>query len=582
MATLAAGRHTTLQLPIGSTFTIAAAAGASGSVVRLRNGGEPSSPIPYSGSALKVGPYSDVAIFRLHSSVGGMEYTIDAPARQPSLMYNFTVDAGRYKTIIVPPAAELRVTANAAASGSVVRIGSDGLPYNPIIYNGTELNIGPFDVVTKWLVECRVGSMAGETADISTLAPLQLIGTKYAPGAGGEGDGLSGDVTHLASSSRHRHDMPNYDVWLEQIHYAGYYFPPTTAGETVAPALFNVKAAWENEGAASVVTVSPPNNSNRPEACSPGDTLIVEPAERISVPAASKPYSRQRVTVNVAAQQWPVNRLAHGSINSLGESDNQFGGAGADTVDAVGTFTGTTPAYSFGPAALIGRPKDGNPRPALIIFDDSTGTVSGVDASTGDGNYGDANGYAGKFERAIGSSIATMNVARATSQLRGFAASCDRVLQYVKYATDIMLPSFFNDWSAGRTATEILADFATIIGKIQAQTPAGKTVRLWAATSWPKPTATSNAWVDGGSTKNAGADAHRVTVNAAIRAGSIAGVFGYVELAAALEDGARAGFYKSNTPAYTTDGSHLTLGGNQLLQAPIDVMKNYILSQYKA
>lgn len=394
------------------------------------------------------------------------------------------------------------------------------------------------------------------------VAPLQLIGTKYGPGAGGEGDGLVGDAGHAAATSRLRHDMPAYGAWLEEIHYPGFYFPPTTAGETANPATINVKAAFEPEGATQITVA--PASGNRPEALAGGVTaLVVKPAARIDIAPSSKPYSRQRVTV-VAGQQWPTNRIAHGSINSAGESENTFGtGAGADAVDATGTFTGTTPAYAFSPLALLGRPKDGKRRPAIMIFDDSTGSVSGVDSSSGDGNYGDANGYAGKWERGIGSSIATMNVARASAQLRGYAASNDRIMEYVKYVSDVILPPFFNDWSAGRTATQILADYDTIIAKFKASA-SSRGVRLWLQTSWPKPATTSNSWVDGGATliSSGVPDGHRRTVNAAIRAGSIAGVAGYFDFGLALEDAGREGYYRTDLGGpVTPDGSHMTAIG---------------------
>lgn len=413
-------------------------------------------------------------------------------------------------------------------------------------------------------------TMAERNRDrLTAVAPLQLIGTKYAPGAGGEGDGLSSDATHLAASSRHRHDMPAYDVILEEVHYANWYYPPTTAGETAGPNAFSVKAAWDSE--AGVYTpLYPLANANRPESVAGGSTLIVKPSMPIEIPGGSKPFSRQRVSVvlNSPANRWLTNRAVK---SERGESDNQFGtGAGTDQVDATGTFPGTVPTYSFGPAALIGRPKDGKPRPAIIICDDSTGTVSGVDASP---NFGNADGYAGKWERKIGSSIATLNVARATSQLRGFAASHTRLMGYVRYCSDFILPSFFNDWSTGRTSTEILADFATMIAAVKAAADAAdKTVRIWACTSWPKPTATANSWQDGGSTKNATTDGHRLTVNTAIRAG-LSGVYGYFDFALQLEDPGRAGFYKASNPAYSTDGSHLTDGGNALAGNAIDLSR---------
>lgn len=398
---------------------------------------------------------------------------------------------------------------------------------------------------------------------------LVAVGTKTGPNGGGEGDGLVGDLTHLGGTSRLRIDMPSYDVEMPGLNDAlvpggvefwNGYIKYNGAAEAAGPNAINVKSAWEPAGAA--VTIPLYANSNRTNALAAGARRRYSPKDKIIIPGGSLPFSRQFVSVDVAAQQWPVSRIAHGT--ALGESDNVFGtGAGTDQSDAVGTFGNTTAAYAFGPSAIYGIPADRRRRPIVGMMQDSMGSVSGEDAGPG---YGDANGFAGWLERSIGTRYAFLNATRASGRLQWVAAGfANQLAMMAPYITHLIIQLSCNDWSTGRTSTQMLTDLRTIVDAFAAQG-----VKVWVCTSTPKVTATADAYLDGGTTAGSG-NAHREAYNTELRANYRAyGADRLIDIASKVEDPARAGRFLPSNPALTTDGTHLSATGRALVQTAID------------
>lgn len=395
---------------------------------------------------------------------------------------------------------------------------------------------------------------------IGTRTKLWAVGTKYGPPAGGESDGLQGDATHLGGSSRFRIDMPDYDCVLKAVQYANFRISHSVPGEVPGPNPIYVKAGWEPDGA-SVVTALPFQGA-RTAAILSGGVLRTDP-QAIVVPGGSKPFIRQFVNVRVAGHQWPCNRIAHNT--TLGESDNVFGtGAGTDQVDVVGAFGNATTTYSFGPALIIGVPADGLRRRACVILDNSLGTVSGVDGTP---TYGDANGFAGRAERAIGTTMAVINCSRSTSKLQWQAAGFAGTLALTApFVTSAVIGLAENDWSTGRTFAQMQADLATLVAGYQAFG-----VACYALTSSPKVTASANSYLDGGTVLSSG-NAERELYNAWLRTATPPlGLVGVFDIAADLEDPARTGFFLANNPALTTDGTHYTQTGMDRAVARINV-----------
>lgn len=401
---------------------------------------------------------------------------------------------------------------------------------------------------------------------------LVAVGTKTGPNGGGEGDGLVGDLTHLGGTSRLRIDMPSYDVEIPGLNDAlvpggvefwNGYVKYNGAAEADGPNAINVKSSWEPAGAAATIPLFA--NSNRTNALAAGARLRYSPKDKIIIPGGSLPFARQFVSVDVAGQQWPVNRIAHGT--ALGESDNVFGtGAGTDQCDAVGTFGNTTAAYAFGPSAIYGIPADRRRRPIVGMMQDSMGSVSGEDAGPG---YGDANGFAGWLERSIGTRYAFLNSARASGRLQWVAAGfTSQLAMMAPYITHLIIQLGANDYSTGRTAVQMLADLRTITDAFAAYG-----VKVWACTATPKVGAnTVNAYLDGGTAPaSVGQNAEREAYNTALRTSySTYGISRLIDIASKVEDPARAGCFLPSNPALTTDGTHLTATGRALVQTAFD------------
>jgi hypothetical protein len=394
------------------------------------------------------------------------------------------------------------------------------------------------------------------------IAPhLSAGGTKYGPNGGGEGDGLLGDTARRSATSRLRIDMPAYDFTVHFVEYWNGYIPFNTSGELPGPNPIAVKSGWEPEGSGSVTPL--PFQGARTAWILSGGRLRTD-AQSIIVPGGSKPYIRQLVSTIQSPWQWPASRIAHGSVNSLGESENTFGtGAGTDQVDVTGTFGDNVAAYAFGPCAILGVPSDGRRRPVCLLLDNSLGSVAGTDGAP---NYGDTNGYAGRGERALAAAgISSINASRASSRLQWQAAGFATTLALTApYVTSVLIGISENDWSNSRTLVNMQTDLAALVTGFQAFG-----VQVHVMTSSPKVIATADAYLDGGSAINAGLSAVANSYNAWLRTRPL-GIAAVHDVAAALEDPARPGFFKPNNPALTTDGTHYTATGMALAVAAIN------------
>lgn len=396
-----------------------------------------------------------------------------------------------------------------------------------------------------------LGLGLGLGAHLGRALPIRAIGTKFGPNGGGSGNGYyTTDASHMAATSRLRIDMPSYDVELRWVEYWNGRINFTGNGEVDNPNAISVKAAWE-----SAAGVNSPlydaDGVTRTKSLASGARQRFYPASRIVIPGGSLPFVRQFVSVGTSGHLWPLNRICHNS--SIGESENTFGtGLGSDQTDATGTFGSATYAYGFGPCGIYGVPADGVRRKVVALFQDSIGTVSGGDGAP---SYGDANGYAGWIERKIGSQIATINAARSTSRLQYVAAGMANQLALIgPYVTSAIIQLGRNDVSNNRTAAQMQADFTTIATALQ-----GYGVNVFASTITPRPATTSNSWLDGGATLTAAFETERNAYNTWLKTLPV-GIKGCFDPCAYVEDSGRPGYWVANNPAYTTDGTHLSVG----------------------
>lgn len=392
------------------------------------------------------------------------------------------------------------------------------------------------------------------------LAP-GIIGTKFGPNGGGSGTGVAGDATHASATSRSRIDMPNYDQILKWVEYWNGRINFAGNGEVVGPNNINVKAAVEIAGVTTPLYAA--DRVTRTMALAGGARQKFYATGQIILPAGSLPFARQYVSV-IANDTWPVNRICHNT--TLGESENTFGtGAGSDQCDAVGTFGSATSAYGFTPCSVVGIPADRIRRKRIGLLQDSLGTVAGVDASPG---YGDANGYAGHWERAIGSQIATINAARATGRLQWVAAGFDNQLAMMgPYISSVIIELGRNDISNGRTLLQMQTDYATVATAFR-----NMGVAVFAQTITPKPLTTADGGLDGGSSISAPQEVIRQGYNTWLKTLPVGTTYCF-DIAAAVEDPARPGYFKPNNPAYSSDLTHLLQSGMDAAVAACDISR---------
>lgn len=389
----------------------------------------------------------------------------------------------------------------------------------------------------------------------------QIIGTKFGPNGGGNGTGVAGDASHAAATSRLRIDLPNYDVELKWVEYWNGRVSFSGNGEVAGANTINVKAALEPAGATATTPLYASDGTTRTVAMLAAARQKYYPASKIILPAGSLPFARQFVSVT-AGNTWPVNRICHNT--TLGESENTNGtGAGTDQCDVTGTFGNATAIYGFGPCSIVGIPVDRRRRKIVGLMQDSMGTVSGADASPG---YGDSNGYAGHWERAINGQLATINSARATSRLMWVAAGFDNQLAMMApYITSLVIQLGRNDITAGRSLLQMQTDFMTIARPF---IDAG--VSVFGQTVTPKPLTTADSGLDGGSSISAPQEAVRIPWNAWLM-GRPLGIKGCYDVAAAVEDPARPGYFRPSNPAYSSDLTHLLSAGMSAAVASIDI-----------
>lgn len=378
--------------------------------------------------------------------------------------------------------------------------------------------------------------------------PLQVLGTKFGPLGQAWNSANNGDATHHGETSRFRIDMPPYDMELKAVEYWNGRIGPT--GEVAGDNAITAKSAWEPAGKTGAsLPLYTADGVTRSIIIPAGSRQRFYPGSKIIVPGGSLPYCLSFVSVT-GTQTFPVGRAAHQVTNSMGENCNYFSpSAGVDFTDTAGGFTSNASLiYAWGASGIYGIPADRVRRKCVWICADSRNTYSGSDASA---PFGDTNGYAGWAERKIQNNVATINSARAGSYLHYRALGMvNEAALCAPYVTDMLIDLGINDLNGGTVLATLQADLATIIAVCRGY----GVQRFHVATQSPNPAATTNGWVDGGSSLKA-MDTVRQALNTWLRTKPL-GITTCIDVCAYVEDQVRPGFWVANNPPYTPEGLH--------------------------
>ena len=223
-----------------------------------------------------------------------------------------------------------------------------------------------------------------------------------------------------------------------------------------------------------------------------------------------------------------------------------FGPSGVADQTMGGTIQSIPGFEIYRPLAVIAA----TDRPSVAIIEDSRGY--------GVGDVLDSAGDKGNAQRSLSPYVAFTNLSRSGDQAAKFVANHDHRLVAANHCSDIFLHLGINDNSVGRTEEQIIADLETIVGYFP-----GK--RVWLGTIEPKTTST-DGWVSISGQTVDSANAVRIAVNNAIRAG-LKGASGYFDIADVLERGRNSGVWRVyGGQPLTDDGLHSNRLGYQVVE----------------
>ncbi len=244
----------------------------------------------------------------------------------------------------------------------------------------------------------------------------------------------------------------------------------------------------------------------------------------------------------------PYYVLTSSSSSTIGDA---FETAASGQTDKTLTGTiGTNSGKSFGPCRIV----DYTTRRSWALIGDSN--MKGGSSSTNT-DVADGTGDLGRFARAIGQFAAYTNMGCGGETLTGFLTGYAKRVALVADHTDVLCNFGVNDLSASRSASTILTDVATFLAIAGISTKRPK----WATI--PPVTTTSDAWATIANQTVAAWEAQRVTLNNTLRCNKVVGLYGCVDICAAVESAINSGKLTVGLggQAITGDGIHFfTLG----------------------
>lgn len=403
--------------------------------------------------------------------------------------------------------------------------------------------------------------------------PLRAFGNKAGVIGGNNAAGVLGDATHQSATSRVLCRAPGSGR-ITRLAFQNWRMSP--AGEVNGANAITVKASIEIAGVTYPLSFS----GSRSITIASGDTVYSDDTS-IYVPVGTVYYIRTYVSVATLGMTWPIGR-ACSNANGEGSNYNASVGAGTDVVDTAGALAGTgTSGYVYSASGVFGYADD-RTIPVVSFFGDSI--VAGA-GEIGAGVFGDANGYTGFIERALGHSVHWISCTRSSDTTVNFNASTKRLPILQDRVTHSISEYGSNDiYGGGLPLAAVQANAITAWGRMPG--------KRWQTTITPRTTSTDgfttpdnqtivgagtnnsvrtnfNDWLRDGAPMSAGVAVAIGTVGA-LRAGEaghpLTGVF---DTADAAETARNSGLWKSTGGAWVTDGIHPVVLGAQGLAPSI-------------
>jgi hypothetical protein len=331
--------------------------------------------------------------------------------------------------------------------------------------------------------------------------------------------------TNKQSMSRSRH-LCQQAVTSLQIVVSNFYVPETggNLGVEMAPgSTATVTASIEYPaGTFTQVTFGGSASGTVPD----GGVLFSDFVS-VTIPQGATFYVRQYITT-AAGMVYSDN----GSIDYTNGDGFKFGASGIADQTMGGTVTHNDNFNGFFPLAILGTTN----RASVAIIGDSR-------AYGYQDIYSDTSGDRGELARSIGPSLAYMSLTTPSDKAALWVASHTNRLQIAKYCSHAVIQLGINDISGGRTASQLIADYATIAGLI------GKPI--FCCTLAPRSNST-DSWQTVANQTAFAQEAQRSSFNTSVRAG-LSGFAGYFEIADQVESARNSGKWRADTVRTVTD-----------------------------
>jgi hypothetical protein len=343
--------------------------------------------------------------------------------------------------------------------------------------------------------------------------------------------------TNKQMMSRSRH-FARDDIRSLQVVFANWYVDDSTKAETNAGDTATLTASIEYpEGTCTALKFSGTGSVTM----SNGGTSVSDALD-ILIPDGAEFWVRSFYDAATNARIiWSSNRHP--------EEQAAYGVSGVSDMTAGGNITDGGADAIYRPVAIIGTTQ----RPSVLLLGDSR--VEGI----GDTVETTGNGDVGNLERSISPRWGTINAGKSGNQATQFVSSHTKRVDLAQYCSHVVAQFGIVDLVAGRSPAQVKTDLETIIGYF--------TVPVWIATVEPI-TTSSDSWATTGNQTLDGGNTDRITLNTAIRGGSVSGAAGYFEIADALESARDSGKWKVTGAAngYTADGTHSNQAGYKLIR----------------
>ena len=245
----------------------------------------------------------------------------------------------------------------------------------------------------------------------------------------------------------------------------------------------------------------------------------------------------------IRTYQTSSNGIVYSAVeDALNGEGAAFGPSGISDQTGGGDIVNNGVNAVYLPIAIVGE----TDRPSVMIVGDSRESGSGFDTPN-------PSSVIGNIARAVAPMCAFANVARGGESLAEFVASHDRRQALASHHSHVLIKSGINDFFAGRTAAQALADLASIVSYFPDQ-------EVWVATIEPV-TSSTDGWITLANQVVDATNASRVPFNDGVRAG-IPGAAGHFDLADVFESSRNSGKWKAPAGvALTVDGTHQNLAG---------------------